>query len=722
MNFELIACPCRRKPLALMLAALALLPLAAHAETELAPVTVTATGGLAATAEAGAGFRADSAEVGPLGSRPLLDTPYSINVVSSELIDNTQASSLTDLLKYLPSAQMEARGGLDVGRPQTRGMESSVVANNHLDGFNIAGTTAYPMELFERLEVINSLTGALYGPASPAGNFNYVSKRPTDTPLRRLTLGYGSAGQGRVHADLADRLGESRAIGYRVNLLHEEGEGYVKNSELRRDLVGLAFDVHFSQDTVLEVNASHYEFEKLGYPGGFSYSATRQLPDAPDPTQAGYGQPDAGLDLKTDTASLRLKHRFNDDWRLTAGFSRQIVERGFRYPTHALTSDSGDYRTTATSSAPGRFTINSNQITLNGRVGSAYGVHDLVIGSTGFDWDVFAARNSRSHVLGTARIGNPQTYGRVDWLLDGGRYQSMSASQQSLILGDTWTLNERWSALLVASYSWLRARNYNQAGERTDTPYDKEGVSPTLALMYKPRPNLTTYVAYADSLQQGDTAPTTGVANPGQALAPFRSEQWEAGVKIKAGGIDAGAALFRIERPFAYADASDNIFREQGLQVNKGLELTAAGQVLDHLAVYGGVTFLDPRLTDTVRASTSGKQVVGAPRVQANLLAEYGVPGVSGLVLSGNLHHTGKRAANDTNSVWVDAYTTVDLGARYTSRLLGRTAVWRLTVNNIANTRYWASIFPGNINGTDGSANAFLGTPREIRASISFDL
>jgi outer membrane receptor protein involved in Fe transport len=158
----------------------------AQGEITLAPVVVEASGDaeeLELRALPGAGFQNPEAGVGLLGKRPIQDTPYSISVIASEVIENTQATSLNDLLKYVPSAQMEARGGLDVGRPQTRGFESSVAANNHLDGFNVSGTTAYPMELFERVEIIASLTGALYGPASPAGNFNYIAKRPTMFPL-----------------------------------------------------------------------------------------------------------------------------------------------------------------------------------------------------------------------------------------------------------------------------------------------------------------------------------------------------------------------------------------------------------------------------------------------------------------------------------------------------------------------------------------------------------
>lgn len=106
------------------------------------------------------GFRPASAEIGPMGKKKLQDVPASVNVLNHQMLDDRQVTSLNDALKYLPSTQMEARGGVDVGRPQSRGMEGSVVDNSHVDGMNVVATTALPIEMYDRIEVLNSLTGA----------------------------------------------------------------------------------------------------------------------------------------------------------------------------------------------------------------------------------------------------------------------------------------------------------------------------------------------------------------------------------------------------------------------------------------------------------------------------------------------------------------------------------------------------------------------------------
>ena len=54
--------------------------------------------------------------------------------------------------------------------------------------------------------------------------------------------------------------------------------------------------------------------------------------------------------------------------------------------------------------------------------------------------------------------------------------------------------------------------------------------------------------------------------------------------------VDLTAALFRIERPFANINSADQCFEISGEQVNRGLELSAVGEIATGLTLYGGVT------------------------------------------------------------------------------------------------------------------------------------
>ena len=677
-------------------------------------------------AASGAGFKTNDIDVGPLGNKAWVDTPYSTTTVTKEMIENQQAQSVSELLKYSPSTQMQARGGMDVGRPQSRGMQGSVVANSRLDGLNIVSTTAFPVEMLERLDVLNSLTGALYGPASPAGQFNFVAKRPTEETLRKVTLGYQSRSAFTGHVDLGGHIDDDNRFGYRVNVLNQEGEGNLDDSTLRRKLLSVALDWNIQPGTQLQLDASHYEFIQKGYPGSFSYGPNIKLPSAPDPKDKNLALSTAGNDLTTDTVSTRLIHYLNDDWSVTAGVGWQQADRAMRNVSSKIINNQGDIsRSLKDSTAAGRFRVLSNTATLNGHVDTGSVGHDIALSTTGYVWSLYSAKGTGpSYSWDTTNMYHPsEMYEKGDGkiITGGDRYKSSVNTQQSITLGDTVTFTPKWSAMFYLSQSWIQSQNYNKSGHKTGQ-IDENGLSPNAALMYKITPNVMAYVSYAESLEQGGTAPTNSdVKNAGQTLDPYRSKQYEMGLKADVSGMNLGAALFRLERPFAYVDPGDNVYKEQGNQVNNGLELTASGNVWQGLNIYSGVTLLDPKLKDTVSDTTSDKRVVGVPKVQANVLAEYSLPSMPEWVYSANVHYTGKRAANDTNTAWASSYTTWDLGTRYTTKISNVPTTFRVVVNNVFDKHYWASIFPSGTDGDNGSPSAFIGSGREVRASVTFD-
>lgn len=673
--------------------------------------------------QAGAGFFTSAVDLGPLGTREWIDTPYSTTTVSREMINNQQAKSLSELLKYAPSTQMQARGGMDVGRPQSRGMQGSVVANSRLDDLYMVSTTAFPVEMLDRVEIINSLTGALYGPASPAGQFNFTAKRPEN--IQRLTLGYQSRNAYSGHADLGGYFDEDKCFGYRLNLLDEEGTGSVDDSTLRRKLASVALDWNIQPGTQLQLNASHYNFVQKGYVGSFSYGPKIKLPKAPNPQNKNLALHTAGNDLTTDTVSTRLIHDFNEDWSLKAAAGYQQADRAMRTVTSTIQDNNGTIARSLTDSpASGRFRVLSNSVVLNGHVDTGSIGHDLSLATNGYVWSIYSSKeDSIRRNLGTTNIYHPSPMeepsdGKIH--TGGSRYKSAENRQQSITIGDTITFDPQWSAMFYLSQSWIESRSFDKQNHKTSQT-NAHGLSPQAALMYKITPNVMTYVSYADSLEEGDTAPLgQGIKNEGQTLDPYRSKQYEIGVKADVADLNLGAALFHLERPFAYVDSND-MFREQGKQTNRGIEFTATGHVWQGLNVYSGVTFLDPKLKDTGLSSTKDKRVVGVPKVQANMLVEYSLPSMPELVYSANVHYTGKRAANDTNTSWIDSYTTLDLGTRYSTKINQVPTTVRLSVNNVTDERYWASIFPGGSNGQGGGNSAFVGSGREVRASVTFD-
>jgi len=552
------------------------------------------------------------------------------------------------------------------------------------------------------------------GPASPAGTFNHVLKRPTATPLRAISLGHASRGQYSIATDLSERFGER--FGYRLNLLDEGGDGYARRSSLDRRLFSAAFDFGLGENTRLETNFSRYHYTSKGLPGNFVL-ATQDVvfPNAPDPQRAGYGQPFAGDNNVTKTTSGKIVHQFNTDWSLNVGLLRQTSDRESSVPTNRIINHQGDFTVSVFNTTFTLDEVLSYTAALNGHFETGNVRHDLVVSSTGFNWERSRPYQTAPVLLGNSNLDHPIMFDAPLFPAFKNRYRSQSTHQRALTIGDTINFDPRWSAGVFLSHSQITQSGRTADGVAVERLYyDDSGLSKNVTLTYKPRQDMSLYGAYADSLQQGEAAGDT-------ILPPYRSEQWELGYKADIAGIGFSAALFRIKRPFAWAE--DGVFAVRGEQVNRGLDIMLSGTPTGHLSLFGGVSYLDPKLHGTANPATNNKQIMGLPNWRANTVLDYQIPHILGLAFNLNMGYMGKRQGNHINSYRVPSHTVVDIGVRYSGQAGQYPLVFRLTLNNVTDKHYWANITPSGQNGYlgSGTGNSTLGMPRMLRASIQMD-
>ncbi len=686
----------------------------------------SSTGEIVVTAQKGYAAQPDyavkNADLGPLGDKPVADVPASVTVVPEDLIVNNQARTVNDTLRYLPSVEVRDQQGFEVSRPQSRGFQGSIVQDTRLDGLNIVGTTAIPAENLAGIQVLNGLTDALYGPQSPAGVFDYELKRPTRDTLFRVIGSFDSKGIGTGQVDASATNGP---IGYRFNIVHGQGQGYVDGSHFNRTLFAGDFDIHLDDRTVIEADLSHYETRGFGLPGSIVYFGKNTnilLPRAIDPTRPGYGQPYAGVDLKTDTGLAKLKHDFGGGWQLEIGGLYQNADRGLYGITDTLTDNAGDYTVTKNFTAVPRFTVASNTASLTGTV-SLFGLaNDIAIGTNGFVNGQYSARNSIAVSLGTGNLAHPTILPDKPTPADGGQYKSGRLFVQSIVTSDTVHLDDRLAVQGTLSTSFLSSRSLSSAGAVTSKDTENGVLSGTASLTYKPIERLTLYATYSNSVEQGETAPA-GTANANQILSPYRDREYEAGAKYQVTpGFLITAAGFRMTRPLATTSATTNLFAVVGTQRNWGGELFGQGAVTPALSLFGGVTYIDARLVNSGVAATNDKLVVGVPHFKSDVSADYHPAFAGGFALTGTVHTESDRAATNLNNSFAPAYATVDLGARYNAAWFGHHETLRVNVINIGDKRYFSSIADGNIVGSPGANTAYSGAPRTVLASLEFDL
>jgi iron complex outermembrane recepter protein len=728
-------------------------------------------------ADAENAYRVETVGVGgPLGTMPILNIPFSVNVISRQLIDDTQSRNVKQAAKYLPLASFQEMQGPEVIRPATRGMQGSNMQNARKDGMGIAVTTPSALEEYEQIEVVSGLGGQLYGPTNPSGVFNFITKRPTEQQFREIELGYEGSSVATVHADLGGRVGANRRVGYRLNGVLADGRGYVDESQLRRQLIAGAVDVRVAKRTVIEGNFSYYNLFQHGYPGWFAYAPTTTplstpgsrsilLPEnSPDPTVRGFGLSFSGVDLKSKIGELRLKHDFNSGWHLVVGALNQVSDRNINTAVNQLIDNNGNYRTflaNSFSSLAPRFHVVSDSAYLDGRFATGRIRHDVVIGTTGYRFTSYSpVTNPARTALCTsndpqgvcqANISAPLVFvapaaGLFSYEKTSpstGIYGSSIIRQQGISFGDTVSLTPHWLVKLAGSEDWIwtdvYVDNASTGFARTKAPggYVNRSPSGSGSVMYKPTSNMTIYATAASSIQAPDVAAASSgssiITNASQALPPYRSNQVEIGYKLAVRRINFSAAMFRIERPFANfvtgvvdpvcgvqsGTPNCQVFKITGNQRNHGVEGMLSGRVFESLMVTGGLSVLDPKLIDTGIPATNEKQFVGIPNYKSNIFSEYRLPQLKGVYLNFDWQHVGRRAMDDINSAYVPQYNLFDLGLRFTTQLGDNSVTWRITANNLTNVHYWSTLGPGSITGqSTGSYLGHLGEPRLFTASM----
>ena len=155
------------------------------------------------------GYYASNTISGSRISVPIQDIPLSIEVITSEMIEDTGATNLRDSLKYsaglLLETQNDAFGKFDnyggVNNPQGQTGDRSessfkirgfVLENTLRNGFRRQNAT--DSINIDRIEVVRGPSALLYGVGNFGGIVNYLTKTPMDEPFQKVDVGAGSDG------------------------------------------------------------------------------------------------------------------------------------------------------------------------------------------------------------------------------------------------------------------------------------------------------------------------------------------------------------------------------------------------------------------------------------------------------------------------------------------------------------------------------------------------
>lgn len=698
---------------------------------ELETVTVEASADASAQGLAkpfAGGQVARGGRVGLLGTQDVMDTPFQLTSYTHEFIQDQQAQSVADVLLNDPAVRSARGYGNFQEIYMLRGlpMYSDDVAYNSLYGLLPRQYVA--SEFFERVEVLHGasafLNGAAPGGSNLGGSINLVPKRASNEPLTQVTVGVQSGGQATAALDLSRRFGPDNNTGVRLNAVRRDGDTAIDGESRKLSALGLGLDWR-SRNVRVSADVG-YQNDKLNAPRP-SVTPGSFIPAVPD-NKTNYAQPWTYSNAKDWFATARAEWDVNDQvtaWA-AAGMRRGQEDNSLTTPT--VVNVNGDADT-------GRFDnarkdhVATGELGVRGQFVTGAVQHKVVASAS---WFQHEERNAWAMLFGGAtvptNIYRPWGSVRPETNFGSGDFSNPLRAQEnrmrSFALADTLSFyDERVRLTLGVRHQTIEQNSFSNAtGEQTGG-YKESATTPLLGLVFKATDEWSLYGNYIEGLVKGDVAPDTSnslpVINGGEVFSPYRSKQKEVGLKWEGEKMGATLALYTMDRPQAeiQQQGNDLVFGIYGKQRYQGLELNVFGEPTKGLRVLGGLSLARAKLKEAGDSANIGNQLIGVPKQQFTLGADWDVPGVSGLALNARVIHTGSQFANATNTLKVASWTRTDLGVRYLMDIgHDRMLTLRARVDNVLDKGYWASV-----GGYPGSNYLVQSTPRTFALSATVD-
>lgn len=661
------------------------------------------------------GIVAPTALSGSKTNTPLAEIPQSISVVTREAIDQRQAQSLGEALRYTPGVRGEVYGpDVRVDWLQLRGFDAqdNGLFLNGLRFNPAAAAGVFETWGLERYEVLRGPASVLYGQGSVGGLVNMLQRRPSETAQGEVRLTAGSYDFKQVAFTTSGPLSEDGAWSYSLSGLVRDAATVVDHTHNDRSFLAPAITWRPDADTRITLLA-HYQRDQtngsqfLPYSGTAGASAYGRIP-----VSRFSGEPDFDTYNRTTYAlGYEAEHRLNETWTLRQNARFTHIDRFWnqvygvaasgstlaRYAYHADTRwDSAQVDT----QAEARFATG--------------GIGHTLLG--GLDYMSMSYKNVAQGAMGPSLdLYNP-VYGGTIPTLPTITNQRQAIDQVGLYLQDQIRLGEHWIATLGLRQDFTSSVIKSRLGAGSRVSDDETATTWRAGLVYAAPNGLSPYASYTTSFM-----PQTGTDRSGATFRPLEGEQYEAGVKYQPPGLRSYAQLaaFHLTQRnslttdpnnSAYSVATGEI-RVQGIeaevqaQLGRGLNLTAA------------YTYQESEITED-NAGNEGNRPSGVPRHMASLYADYAFGDATvldGLAVGGGVRFIGNTAVGNANIATLPSFTLFDASLRYDLSKLGDTFKGlglAVSASNLADTRY--------VSRCGSLVSCFYGNGRTVLGSVSY--
>lgn len=632
----------------------------------------------------------------------LRETPQSVTVITRQRMDDQAMRSLDDVVQATPGLRMSA------ARPANseffaRGFP---ITNIMFDGlpttYNADWVATADLAPYDRVEVVRGATGMMQGAGNPSAAINMVRKRPTKEFQASITGSAGSWDNYRSELDVSGPVTDSGSVRGRFVGAYHDKDSYQDYAGRERGVFYGVTEFDLTDSTTLTVGASDQNDNNNINWGG--------LPVNPNGSHMGFsrsksfGYSWSHQDIDNKTLFVELDQRFDNDWRLHAGASKNwsdfklvgaVLERNNDTTYRQRVFNQGrDYdQSTYDFFASGPFALMGRQ-------------HELVVGAS--------KRQLKTEAVGgTTFINNidinhfnpntprpfvPDIYSIND-----------KVDQEGLYVTTRWNLADPLKVILGARLDWYDSTSiYNETNDQYYTSgktKETRHVTRYAGFIYDLDDNHSVYASYTDIFQ-----PQSEKNSDGAGIKPITGENYEVGIKGEyfGGALNASASLFQIDqlnRAAEVADASTcrvipvgayGCYEAAGKVRSQGIELEINGALTPNWQVGAGYTFAQAKYKKDADSSKEGTLFdTDVPRHMFKASTTYHLQGdLNKLRVGANVYSQSSTFNKGRNvfgnyHIEQEAYALVGLMAGYQ---VSKHLDTQLNINNLFDKKYYQGI------------------------------
>lgn len=653
---------------------------------------------------------------------PILQTPFSVQVVPQQVLQDQQATRVEDAVKNVSGVQLPWTGGQyqdfiirGFGTNNTRYRNGIRLPANNFDLANV-----------NRIEVLKGPAAMLYGRTEPGGMVNVVTFQPQAAPSYYFQQQFGNYDYYRTTLGATGSATPDGSLLYRF-------DGSYWNAGSFRDFISnervfLAPSVTWkpTPDDDFNINIEYQHDVSVGDNGiPAIYGGIANVP-----INRNYSNPGFGKDpIDSRLIDGSWTHRFNESWKLHSGAVVNWIDYTFHdNPVAYFQFALEDTPNPAVRRGIYFEDFHRRAITaysdLTGKFDTGPLHHDVLLGG-----NYFAQRLNNKGYFGLNALFDPvnpenwftlvNLYNPIYPALPFGYFDA----RRKFAPNDYGLNKDEWASIYfhdqVSFGDWVHLLG----GGRYDWSVATQGVStifpslpvtaadtsirrtdrfsPKAGIVFTPLPWISVYGSYAEGFGSNNF----GRSATGTVLPPETSYQWEWGVKSELFDkrVLATIAFYELTKQNVAVLAGDGVsFDAIGAARSRGVEFDFAGRVTDALSLIVSYAYTDARYTKTALGDDHlGRHLPGAAPSAGSIWAKYDFqqPELRGLSVGAGVYAASDRAGDKGYSTYyysLPAYARVDLMAAYKFDYFGKRLTAQLNINNVNNVKYFAPCLPYN--------------------------